>query len=191
MSPWRWVAAVAHCGDKDTGGSSSGEYSVTWALLEATISSPRPRPTQQPVGSSAGMPQAKQKTGREHSLTHHQIGCLKSSWVNSCLTNILPTHSPAHQRDKTQLHPPVVRYQSLPPGSLHKPLRCPHPPRGIEQKQQELQPCILQHGNQSEKNRKKMRWQRTMSQMKEQDKTQEQLSEVKTGNLPQKKKKSV
>lgn len=30
--------------------------------------------------------------------------------------------SPAHQRDKTQLYPPVGRHQFLPPGSLHKPL---------------------------------------------------------------------
>ena len=40
----RREAAVAHCGDKDT-----GEYSLAWALLEATVFSPRPRPTQQPV----------------------------------------------------------------------------------------------------------------------------------------------
>ena len=59
----RWGAAVAHCSDKDAGGSSFGEYSLTWALLEATIFSPRPGPTQQPGGSSSGMPQAKQPTG--------------------------------------------------------------------------------------------------------------------------------
>ena len=61
---WRWGAAVAYCRDKDTGSSSSGEYSLAWALLEATIFSSRPGPTQQPVGSSAGMLQAKQPQGR-------------------------------------------------------------------------------------------------------------------------------
>ena len=38
---WRWEAALAHCGDKDTGSDSSGEYSFAWALLETTISLPR------------------------------------------------------------------------------------------------------------------------------------------------------
>ena len=72
-------AAVAHCRDKDTAGGSSGEYSLVWALLEGTISCPRPGPTQQPVGSSAGTPWAKQLTGQEHSPTHQQKGHLKSS----------------------------------------------------------------------------------------------------------------
>lgn len=39
-----------------------------------------------------------------------------------------PLHSPAHQRDKTQLHPAVGRHQSLPPRSLHKPPEQSHPP---------------------------------------------------------------
>ena len=36
-------------------------------------------PTRQPEGSRAGMPQAKQPTEWEHSPTHQQTGCLKSS----------------------------------------------------------------------------------------------------------------
>ena len=32
---WQWGLAVAHCRDKDTGSSSSGEYSLAWGLLEA------------------------------------------------------------------------------------------------------------------------------------------------------------
>ena len=72
-------AAVAHCGDKDMGGGSSEKYSLVWTLLEATIFSPRPGPSQQSAGSSAGTPQAKQPTGWEHSPTHQQTGCLKSS----------------------------------------------------------------------------------------------------------------
>ena len=40
----RQGAAVAHCGDKDTGGRGTGEYSLAWALLEAAILAPRPGP---------------------------------------------------------------------------------------------------------------------------------------------------
>ena len=62
----RWgVVAVAHCGDKGNGSSSSRKYSLVWALPEAAIS-----PTQQPVGSSPGTPQAKQPTRWEESCTH-------------------------------------------------------------------------------------------------------------------------
>ena len=49
---------------------------------------------------------------------HQQTGCSKqlpdkcTSWCN-----------PAHQWNKTHLHSWVGRYQSLPPGNLHKPLR--------------------------------------------------------------------
>ena len=38
----------------DTGGGSSGEYLVAGRVLEATIFSPGPGPSQQPVSSSAG-----------------------------------------------------------------------------------------------------------------------------------------
>ena len=50
------------------------EYSTVWALPEVAILAPRPGPNQQPAGSSAGMPQAKQPTGWEHSPTHQQTG---------------------------------------------------------------------------------------------------------------------
>ena len=59
LLPSWWGVALAHCGDEDTGSSSSGKYSLGWALLEATIS-----PTKQTLGSSAGLSQAKQPTGR-------------------------------------------------------------------------------------------------------------------------------
>ena len=49
--PWRtsWRGeqmAVAHCGDKDTGGRGTGEYSLVSALLEAVLLEPRPVLTQ-------------------------------------------------------------------------------------------------------------------------------------------------
>ena len=64
-SPAEVGLAVAHHGDKDTGSRSSGKYSLAWALLESTIS-----PTKEPVASTAGSPQAKQPTRREHSPTY-------------------------------------------------------------------------------------------------------------------------
>lgn len=63
---------MVHYGDKDTG--VSGEYSLESALLEAAISSPKSRPTQQTAGSSAWMSPAKQPTGWERSPTHQQTG---------------------------------------------------------------------------------------------------------------------
>jgi len=52
--------------------------------------------------------------------------------LNTALNTALPTRG-----DKTQLHPPVGRHQSLLPGSLHKPLEQPHPSGGRHQKQEE------------------------------------------------------
>ena len=40
---------------------------------------PRPGPTQQPVGTSAGMPLAKQLTGQGHRSIQHQTDYLKTS----------------------------------------------------------------------------------------------------------------
>ena len=36
-------------------------------------------------------------------------------------------HSPAHQKDKIQPHPPEHRHQSPSPGSLYNPLNQPYP----------------------------------------------------------------
>ena len=46
-----------------------------------------------------------------------------------------------------------------------------HPPGGRHQKQEELQCCSLQHKDHKHRKLDKMRWQRNMFQMKEQDKT--------------------
>ena len=92
--------ALSHCGDKDTGSRRSGKYSLAWALPESTIST-----TKEPVGSSAGLPQAKQPTGREPSPTHHQTSWLKFYWA-------LPTRAT----------PRSTHHQSFPSGNLQKPL---------------------------------------------------------------------
>ena len=119
-------AAVAHCGDRDTRGGGSGNCSLAWALKDAAFFPPRPGPTQRPVGTSAGTPQAKQPTGREHSPTHQQR--LFKVFLKKQLPHNKHTHRhcPAHQWDKTQLHPSVGGYQSFPPANLHKPLSLIH-----------------------------------------------------------------
>ena len=62
-----------------------------------------------------------------------------------------------------------------------------HPPEGRQQKQKELQSCSLWNGNHIQRKIDKMKIQRTMYQINEQDKTPEkQLNEVEIGNLPKK-----
>ena len=57
---------------------------------------------------------------------------------------------------------------------------------GKQQKQEELHSCSLWNNNHSHRKRDKMKRQRAMYQMKEQDKTPEkQLNEVEIGNLPE------
>ena len=94
---WTRGATMAHWGDKDTGGGSSGMYSLAWALLEAAIFLPGPDPTQQHVGSSAGMPQAKWLKGWQHIPTYQQVGCLESSWAHRCPLNT-PLNMAQHTR---------------------------------------------------------------------------------------------
>ena len=162
----RQGVAVAHHGDKDTGSRSSGKHSLAWALLESAIS-----PTKKPAASSAGLPQAKQPTGRELSPTHQQKSGIKFYWA-------------LH----TRATPSSTHHQSFPSGSLHKPLREPHPLEGRQQKQEELQSCSLWNENHILRKRDKMKKQQTMYQMKEQDKTPEkQLNEVEIGKLPENK----
>ena len=87
----------------------------------------------------------------------------------------------------TQLHPPVGRHLSLISGSPHKPQDQLHPPEGRHQKQEELQSSSQQKGVYKHRKLGKMRWQRNMFQMKEQDKNpQEQLNEEEIGNLSEK-----
>ena len=91
----RWGAAVAHCWDKDTGSNTSMKYSLVWALLETVILSLRTGPTKQPVGSSAGMPQAKQTTVWEHNPQPSTDRLLKV---------FLSTQLPAKHNLDTALH---------------------------------------------------------------------------------------
>ena len=58
---WR-VSGEAGCG------CDSQKGRCWWQRRKVTILAPRPGPTQEPVGSRAGLPQAKQHTGREHRL---------------------------------------------------------------------------------------------------------------------------
>ena len=97
----RWRVAVAHHRDKHTGSRGSGKYSLVRALLDSAIS-----PIKELVVSSAGLPQAKQPTGRKLSPTNQQTSSLKFYWA-------LPNRET----------PSTIHHQSLPSGSFHKPLR--------------------------------------------------------------------
>lgn len=62
--------AVAYPADVDTGGSRTEGRSTTWTLEQvpswdpaSSSLVPKLGPTQQPVGASAGLPQANQLTG--------------------------------------------------------------------------------------------------------------------------------
>ena len=79
--------AVAHHGDKDTGSRSSGKYSLARALQESAIS-----PTNEPVGTSAGLPTTDREGTQPHPSAHRWIKVLLSS---------------AHQSN-TQLYPRPV-----------------------------------------------------------------------------------
>ena len=77
---------MAHCKDRNTGGSNSGEYSLAWASWRVLFSPQDLGPNQQPVDSSAGIPEVK-PTEQEHSPTNQHTGCLKSFWAHSCPLN--------------------------------------------------------------------------------------------------------
>ena len=68
------------------------------------------------------------------SPTYQQTGCLKTSGLTATSRHTAWQGS-AHQRAKTQLHPPVGRHQPFPPGSPHKPLYHSHPLGSRRQKQ--------------------------------------------------------
>lgn len=60
-SPGEVGEAVAHSGDKDIGQKIQGIFTGMSSLGgQANILAPRPEPTQQPIGSSACTPEAKQ-----------------------------------------------------------------------------------------------------------------------------------
>ena len=112
-------------------------------------------PPKSPVASSAGSPQAKWPTRRELSPTHQQTSRLKFYWA-------LPTWA----------IPSSIHHQSLPSGSLHKPLRYLHPSEGRQEKQEELQSGSLWNENHITSKTNKMKRQRTMYQMRNKIKPQ-------------------
>ena len=98
---WKRLSAGAHHSNKRTSSSSPGRTPFVLALLEAMINS-----TIDPVDPKAGSPQAKQLTG---SATHPST----DNWIKALLRKALPT----------RVRPSFSQCQSLPSGSLHKPLR--------------------------------------------------------------------
>ena len=118
-------------------------------------------PTQRPVSSSAGSlrPDNQQGGNIAPPISRQAAYRLPEPTATSKQT---PWHSPAHQRDKTQNHPPEDRHQSLPPESLQKPLRSASPIRRQTLKQEELQSCNLWNGGWKHRKLYKMRWQRNV-----------------------------
>ena len=77
--------------------------------------------TQLPAAPSAEhLTKTTNKTGTQNHPTAHRLPKLTDTQKHTTW------HGPAHQREKTQFHPPEGRHQSLPLGSLHKPLDKPH-----------------------------------------------------------------
>ena len=76
---WRCWPAMACHGDMGTRGSTPGRCPWARPSWKVAINT-----TTQPRGPRAGLPQAKQITGREHSPTHQQITGLKFYWARPC-----------------------------------------------------------------------------------------------------------
>ena len=115
-SPWR---------QRHWWGKSQGNRSE-WALLEVYILAPRSGYTQQPAGSSAESLRPNNNQDGTQPITENRM-------LKVILNSQLPKNTPHDMallitRDKSHLYPPVGKYQSLPPRSLHKPLDQPHPP---------------------------------------------------------------
>ena len=107
---WRYVLAVVHHGD-GPGSISPGRCHFVWALWEVTIN-----PTIEPADSRAGLSEAKQLTGREHSITHQQTG-LKFHWAQPCPQEQDPVFPPPvlpirNLTQASQPHPPEGRWRS-------------------------------------------------------------------------------
>ena len=134
-----------------------------WALSEVTVS-----PTIESIDSRAGLPRARQLTGKEHSPTHQPTIELKFYWACPCPSEqdpVFPTTNPSLQQAYTSLLASSTRGQT-----------------------EEARAKILQAERKPHHSKLiKMKRQRVMSQMKGQDKTSEkQLNEVEVGNLPEK-----
>ena len=102
----------------------------------------RPGPTEQPVSSTAWMPQTKQPTGQEHNPTHHETGYLKTSWANSHLyTCPLTPPYPLEGQDPT---PPINGQAPAPlarePAQASRPSS---PTKGQKPKGRKLRSCSL------------------------------------------------
>ena len=146
-------SAVAHCGGKDTGGRGPREYDQR----EVAILAPRPGPTQQPAGSSAGMPQAKQPAGETQPLPS------ADRLPKVVLSSQSPLNTPPDMGLSTRRTRPSSTHQwagSCP--SHQEACTSPgptSPSRGRHQKQEELQSCSLQKGDHKHRKLDKMRWQ--------------------------------
>ena len=115
-------------------------------------------PTHQYMGSSAGIPQVKDRP------THQQMDCLESSWAHSCPLNTPLTW--LHPLEGQELALPIRGQGEVPPS--RKPAQASLPAsstRGRQQEQelQPVQPCRLWNRNYNHRKLEKMRWQKNTS----------------------------
>ena len=169
---------MAHCGNKDTKGRDSGEYSRAWALVETAIFSSR-LGSKQHVGSDF----SGHTTNKVETQPRPSADRLLKVFMNKVFSaKHIPWQSPAHQRDKKGSTHQQAEKKSLPRGSQHE----PHPLESWQQKQ-EPQCYSLQHGYCNHRKLHKCEsteiCPRCRNKIKNPD---EQLSEVEIGILPQK-----
>ena len=127
-------------------------------VLVNTISSPRSSPTQHPICSSAGIPHPKQPTRQEHSPIHQHTGFLSTALSTKRTRPSSTCQWAGTKSSYREACASLSDSDSLIPGDR-------------QQKQKELQSYSLQKRNHNHRKLDKMRLQKNMSQMMEQDKT--------------------
>ena len=126
--------AIAHCGGKDTlvvEAPGNTDHHELFQRSPFWHQDPAPPNCLQAPELEHLRPNNQQDRNRAPPINRQAAQSCTELTVTSKHT---PWRGPAHKRDKPQLHPPEGRHQSLPPGSMHKPLDQPHPPGGRHQK---------------------------------------------------------
>ena len=145
----------------------------------------RPSSTQRPASSRAGHPRPKNKQDRNTTSPTSR----EADWNYNSFTDTpkhTTRHSPAHQKDKIQPHPPEHRHQTPPPGSLQNTLNQSYRLGAETNNNRNYEPAACERDPTHIK-LSKMRRQRNTQQMKEQGKNPpDQRNEEEIGSLPRK-----
>lgn len=103
-----------------------GTFYCCW-WLPSWLTSAKTCPSQKPLGTKCWDASA-HITSWAGKQSNSSADKLPKDFLSPQLYPDMPLDSPARQRAKTQLHPPVGRHWPLPPASLPKPLDQLHPP---------------------------------------------------------------